>query len=95
MVIELWNVQECLRMDRWTDSAMPYASVFSKRAYNKRPQAMCPLTFEMSVCGEYVYNIYVLNNVLIFYNPLNRLIFNFPICCKAQLTEKSDLQNCK
>ena len=63
-------------------------SVFSKRAYNKRPQAKCPPTFEVSVCGEYVYNIYILNNVLIFYNPLNRLIFNFPICCKEQLTEK-------
>ena len=26
---------------------------------NKRPQARCPPTCEMSVCGEYVYNVYV------------------------------------
>ena len=25
----------------------------------KRPQAKCPQKFEMSVCGEYVHNIYV------------------------------------
>ena len=25
--------------------------------YNKRPQAKCPPTCEMSVCGEYVYNM--------------------------------------
>ena len=28
-----------------------------KEAHNKRPQAKCPPTFEMSICGEYVYNI--------------------------------------
>ena len=26
---------------------------------NKRPQAKCPPTCEMSVCGEYVYIMYV------------------------------------
>ena len=26
---------------------------------DKRPQAKCPQMFEMSICGEYVYNIYV------------------------------------
>ena len=42
---------------------------------NKRPQAKCPPTFEISVCGECVYNMYVLNNVLRFYNHFNRIIF--------------------
>ena len=26
---------------------------------NKRPQAKCLQKFEMSICGEYVYNMYV------------------------------------
>ena len=30
---------------------------------NKRPQAKCPPTCEMSVCGEYVYNMYVKNAI--------------------------------
>ena len=29
------------------------------RDYNKRPQGKCPPTCEMSVYGEYVYNMYV------------------------------------
>ena len=61
--------------------------------FNKSPQAKCPPTFEMSVCSEYVYNINAIND---FYNPSDRLFFfNFPICCKEQFTEKSDLQNNK
>ena len=30
---------------------------------NKRPQAKCPPTCEMSVYGEYVYNMYVKNAI--------------------------------
>ena len=34
-------------------------TVATKEKENKRPQAKCPPTFEMSICGDYVYNIYV------------------------------------
>ena len=33
----------------------------NKLSINTRPQAKCPPTCEMSVCGEYVYNMYVKN----------------------------------
>ena len=35
-------------------------TVFEEKIkFDKRPQAKCPLMCEMSVCGEYVYNMYV------------------------------------
>ena len=35
-------------------------NVFSTRTKaNKKPQAKCPPTCEMSVCGEYVYSMFV------------------------------------
>ena len=41
------------------------AQQFFKPYYsqNKRSQAKCPPTCEMSVCGEYVYNMYVKNAI--------------------------------
>ena len=33
-----------------------------RNSANKRPQAKCPRTFEMSVCGDHVNNISVQNN---------------------------------
>ena len=53
-------------------------------------QSSMTLINEMSVCGEYVYNIYVLNNVLRFYNPFNILIFLNVV--RNNLQKKSDLQ---
>ena len=32
----------------------------TKYSFKKRQQAKCPPTFEMTVCGEYVYNMYVI-----------------------------------
>ena len=31
---------------------------------NKRPQTKCPPTFEMPVCGEYIYYIYIFKKKL-------------------------------
>ena len=41
----------------------PFSPPFSS---NKRPQAKCP----MSVCGEYVYNMYVKNAIKMMTNSL-------------------------
>ena len=38
---------------------------------NKRPEAKCPPTCEMSVCGQYVYNMYVKNAIKGMANSLS------------------------
>ena len=60
----IFRLDSCSSLKNTTTVKVETMSFLFKCKPNKRPQAKCPPTCEMSVCGEYAYNMYVIMFVL-------------------------------